>query len=53
MRRIPVEGIPEPKGHYSPGVEHGGLIYVSGQLPMGYAVEATKLSGLKVEGSSR
>lgn len=25
---------PEPKGHYSPGVEHNGLIYVSGQLPM-------------------
>lgn len=23
-----------PKGHYSPGVEHDGLIYVSGQLPM-------------------
>ncbi len=25
---------PAPKGHYSPGVEHNGLIYVSGQLPM-------------------
>ena len=23
-----------PKGHYSPGIEHNGLIYVSGQLPM-------------------
>lgn len=23
-----------PKGHYSPGLEHNGLIYVSGQLPM-------------------
>lgn len=34
MRRISVEGIPEPKGHYSPGIEHGGLIYVSGQLPL-------------------
>jgi len=25
---------PQPKGHYSPGIEHGGLIFVSGQLPM-------------------
>ena len=25
---------PAPKGHYSPGVEHNGLIFVSGQLPM-------------------
>ena len=25
---------PMPKGHYSPGVEHNGLIFVSGQLPM-------------------
>ena len=24
----------QPKGHYSPGIEHNGLIYVSGQLPM-------------------
>ena len=25
---------PTPKGHYSPGVVHNGLVYVSGQLPM-------------------
>lgn len=25
---------PTPKGHYSPGIEHNGLIFVSGQLPM-------------------
>ncbi|HUR97564.1 MAG TPA: RidA family protein [Pyrinomonadaceae bacterium] len=23
-----------PKGHYSPGFEHNGLVFVSGQLPM-------------------
>ena len=28
------EGIERPKGHYSPGVTYGGLIFVSGQLPM-------------------
>ncbi len=25
---------PPPKGHYSPGIEHDGLIFVSGQLPI-------------------
>jgi 2-iminobutanoate/2-iminopropanoate deaminase len=34
MRPIQPESQPIPKGHYSPGVEHNGLIYVSGQLPM-------------------
>lgn len=32
--RIQPENQPPPKGHYSPGIEHNGLIYVSGQLPM-------------------
>jgi reactive intermediate/imine deaminase len=26
-------GIPTPKGHYSPAIVHGGLVYVAGQLP--------------------
>ena len=34
MNKIQPENQPQPKGHYSPGVEHGGLIFVSGQLPM-------------------
>lgn len=34
MRTIQPSGQPLPKGHYSPGVEHNGLIFVSGQLPM-------------------
>ena len=34
MRVIQPENQPKPKGHYSPGFEHNGLIYVSGQLPM-------------------
>lgn len=25
---------PEPRGHYSPGVVHSGVVYVSGQLPL-------------------
>lgn len=34
MRIIQPNNQPTPKGHYSPGIEHNGLIYVSGQLPM-------------------
>ena len=34
MNKIQPQDQPMPKGHYSPGVEHNGLIYVSGQLPM-------------------
>ncbi len=34
MKTIQPQNQPQPKGHYSPGIEHNGLIYVSGQLPM-------------------
>lgn len=34
MKTIQPAEQPQPKGHYSPGIEHNGLIYVSGQLPM-------------------
>jgi len=34
MKTIQPAGQPTPKGHYSPGIEHHGIIYVSGQLPM-------------------
>lgn len=34
MRKVQPTDQPQPKGHYSPGVEHNGIVYVSGQLPM-------------------
>lgn len=34
MRVIQPSDQSTPKGHYSPGIEHHGVIYVSGQLPM-------------------
>ena len=34
MKKIQPPNQPQPKGHYSLGIEHNGLIYVSGQLPM-------------------
>ena len=35
-------GVPPPAGHYSPGVAAGGLLFVSGQLPI--APDGTRLS---------
>lgn len=34
MEKVQPAGQPQPKGHYSPGIIHNGLIFVSGQLPM-------------------
>lgn len=33
MKIIENEHIPRPAGHYSPVVEHQGVLYISGQLP--------------------
>ena len=33
MHYVTGGNIPTPKGHYSPAVVHGGLVYVAGQLP--------------------
>jgi reactive intermediate/imine deaminase len=34
MQKIQPSDQPIPAGHYSPGIVHDGLVYVSGQLPM-------------------
>ena len=34
MEKIQIEGTPIPKGHYSQGIVHNNLVYVSGQLPI-------------------
>lgn len=34
MDHIYLKDSPKPAGHYSPGVVHNGLVFVSGQLPM-------------------
>ena len=33
MKIISSPEIPKPVGHYSPGIEHNGLVFVSGQIP--------------------
>lgn len=38
----------ESKGHYSPAVIHGDLVYISGQLPINYAAgEKLPAGGIK------
>lgn len=34
MKSVYLPNIPKPAGHYSPGIVHNGLVYVSGQLPL-------------------
>ncbi len=34
MTSIATPKAPQPAGHYSQGVVHGGLVYVAGQLPL-------------------
>ena len=33
MKIITSDKIPKPGGHYSPCIEHNGVLYISGQLP--------------------
>ena len=58
MEHIYLQDSPKPAGHYSPGIVHNGLVYVSGQLPMdmktrqpftGSIEEQTELSLRNVE----
>lgn len=35
MKSIHTSDAPRPAGHYSQAIEHDGLVYVSGQLPIG------------------
>ena len=34
MKEVRTNDAPPPAGHYSQAIEHGGLVYVSGQLPI-------------------
>jgi len=34
MKKISTADAPQPAGHYSQAIEHQGLIYISGQLPI-------------------
>lgn len=42
MNLISVPGAPPPAGHYSPAVEAGGFVFVSGMLPSTDPVDAQR-----------
>ena len=45
MKKIQTDKAPIPAGHYSQAVVHGGLVFISGQLPV------DPLTGEKITGS--
>lgn len=34
IKAVATQDAPEPVGHYSQGTVHGGMVYISGQLPV-------------------
>ena len=49
MRSIYPDGWPRPAGHYSPGVVHNGLVYVSGQLPLDLETRAPFAGEIEIQ----
>ena len=49
MKQIQPENIPAPKGHYSPAIEHRGLIYVSGQLPINHQTGEVETGAIELQ----
>lgn len=49
MNKIQPTNIPIPKGHYSPAVEHNGLVFVSGQLPWNYATGEIETGAIELQ----
>lgn len=51
MKRVHTEEAPAPAGHYSQAIVHGGLVFVSGQLPIG--ADGVPLADAPVEEQTR
>jgi reactive intermediate/imine deaminase len=49
MNKIQPPNIPVPKGHYSPAVEHNGLIFVSGQLPINHETGEAETGSIEAQ----
>ena len=49
MNKIKLPNAPEPKGHYSPAVEHNGLIFVSGQLPVNHETGEVETGAIELQ----
>jgi 2-iminobutanoate/2-iminopropanoate deaminase len=42
------DNVADPKGHYSPGVVHNGVVYVAGQLPID-AAGVVQLQSIEIQ----
>lgn len=49
MNKIKLPNTSEPAGHYSPAVEHNGLIFVSGQLPRNAETGEVETGDIKLQ----
>ena len=49
MKKIQPTNMPVPKGHYSPAVEHNGLIFVSGQLPTNHETGVVETGAIELQ----
>ena len=47
MQAVSTNHAPKPAGHYSQAVVHGGLVYVSGQLPIDPQTGAPKTGSIE------
>ncbi len=47
VRYISTPGAPEPAGHYSQAVVHGGVVYVAGMLPLDPATREPVAGGIE------
>jgi 2-iminobutanoate/2-iminopropanoate deaminase len=49
VNKIQPLNIPVPKGHYSPALEHNGLIFVSGQLPINHETGVAETGSIEMQ----
>lgn len=49
MNRIETDAAPAPGGHYAQGISHGGLVFVSGQLPVDPATGAKETGSIEAQ----
>jgi 2-iminobutanoate/2-iminopropanoate deaminase len=49
MNKIQPPNIPVPKAHYSPAVEHNGLVFVSGQLPINHETGEAETGSIELQ----
>lgn len=49
MERVQISGTPVPKGHYSQGIVHNNLVYVSGQLPINLTTREVETGSIEAQ----